>query len=230
MVPHLTQEATLATESVEHGISGPLLDPGSGLDEPEPPGPAPEQVCVPDPADAASGRAPEYPGATRFVAANPVNYLQWTGCDPRPIERIVIHITDGNRRIDGPIGHFQDPKSQVSAHYLVGQDGQVVQMVRHDDIAWHAHTANETSIGIEHVARSPRELQPNDPGLPLTRAQYRASAALSRWLCQHYGLPLDRDHIQGHSEADPTTTHKDCPNRIWNWPVYMALVNGSGAY
>ena len=32
-----------------------------------------------------------------------------------------------------------------------GRDGEVVQMVRHNDIAWHAHTANETSIGIEHV-------------------------------------------------------------------------------
>ena len=38
------------------------------------------------------------------------------------------------------VGHsswFQNPTSKVSAHYVVEQDGSVVQMVSEDDTAWH---------------------------------------------------------------------------------------------
>lgn len=171
----------------------------------------------------------EYPGASRLAPAAPGNYRRWRGDAPRPISQIVIHITDGRERIAGPIGMFQRPGTQASAHYIVGQEGEVVQMVRHRDIAWHACAANATSVGIEHCARSPKELGRDDRGLPVTDAQYAASAALVRWLCAQLQIPMDRDHIQGHCEADPKTTHQDCPNRIWDWTRYLALVKGPQA-
>ena len=34
----------------------------------------------------------------------------------------------------------------MSAHYIIGQDGEVVQMVRNNQIAYHAHNANTDSI------------------------------------------------------------------------------------
>jgi N-acetylmuramoyl-L-alanine amidase len=46
---------------------------------------------------------------------------------------LVLHGTAGG----GTIEWFQNPTSKVSAHYVVGQDGSVTQMVSEDDTAWH---------------------------------------------------------------------------------------------
>jgi N-acetyl-anhydromuramyl-L-alanine amidase AmpD len=164
--------------------------------------------------------APEYPQASRFAAAAAGNYRARTS--PRTINRIVIHITDGGANINGTVGWFQNPAAKVSAHYVVGQDGEVVQMVRHQDVAWHAGGANGDSIGIEHVA--------NTKGLVPTDAEYCASAALVSWLCDQFGIPMDRAHILGHSEADPKTTHKGCPNAVWDWDYYMDLVTSRSCH
>jgi len=162
----------------------------------------------------------DYPDATRFVPAASFR----AGRDNRVIARVVIHITDGGASIEGPISWFQNPASGVSAHYIVGQNGEVVQMVRDRDIAWHANNANGDSIGIEHCARAPGALGPSDPGLMPTPLQYAASGALVRWLCEQYGISMDRDHILGHSEADTRTTHSGCPNAVWDWDYYMDML------
>src|SRR5262249_48890110 len=149
--------------------------------------------------------APEYPGASRFASAHPSNYRAVTA--QRSVDEIVIHITDGGSRVTGTIGWFQNPNQRntrdqpihVSAHYVVGRDGEVVQMVHNNDVAWHAGPANSHSIGVEHVA--------NTRGLNPTEDEYRGSAGLVAWLCNQYSLPIDRAHILGHSEADPHTTH-----------------------
>jgi V8-like Glu-specific endopeptidase len=174
--------------------------------------------------------SPEYPQALRFAPAAKGNY--YPRSSPRTINRIVIHITDGQPKIEGTIAWFQTPNQMVngkrvyaSSHYVVGQQGEVVQMVRHQDIAYHASSANPNSIGIEHVARSPHEWKKSDPGFKPTDAEYCASATLVRWLCGQFNLPMDRDHIVGHNEADPNTTHTDCPTGAWDWDYYMGLVS-----
>ena len=159
--------------------------------------------------------APEYPGARRFEPAATGNYRAVSG--KRTIDRIVIHITDGGANINGTIGWFKNPAAKVSAHYVIGQDGEVVQMVAHNDVAWHAGSANGTSIGIEHVA--------NTRGLMPTVRQMEASAALVTWLCDTYGIEAKRENILGHAEADGKTTHTGCPNAVWNWDYYMTLIS-----
>jgi N-acetyl-anhydromuramyl-L-alanine amidase AmpD/V8-like Glu-specific endopeptidase len=191
----------------EPGIEGPIPD--------TPPGAAVQGLARAQ----AEGQSPEYPQASRFVAAHSGNFR--TVSSPRTINRIVIHITDGGANINGPISWFQNPQARVSAHYVVGQDGEVVQMVRHNDVAWHASSANADSIGIEHVA--------NTRGLRPTEKEYRASASLVSWLCDALGIPKDREHILGHSEADPNTKHTACPNAVWDWDSYMNLVIGGTA-
>lgn len=162
----------------------------------------------------------DYPYATRFVRASSFR----AGGDSRSINRVVIHITDGDSSIEGPISWFQNPASGVSAHYIVGQNGEVVQMVRDRDIAWHANNANGDSIGIEHCARAPGARNSSDPGLMPTALQYEASGVLVLWLCEQYSIPVDRDHILGHSEADARTTHSGCPNAVWDWDYYMNML------
>ncbi len=187
------------------GIEGPIPD--------APPTAAQQAVAR------AQTQTPEYPQATRFAPAHSGNFR--TSTSERSINRIVIHITDGGANINGPISWFQNPQARVSAHYIVGQDGEVVQMVLHKDVAWHASSANGDSIGIEHVA--------NTRGLLPTQAEYCASAALVSWLCDQFGIPKDRDHIVGHNEADPKTSHAACPTGlknkpVWDWDGFMQLI------
>ncbi|MEM6252902.1 MAG: N-acetylmuramoyl-L-alanine amidase [Cyanobacteria bacterium P01_D01_bin.156] len=165
---------------------------------------------------------PEYPQASRFAPAHPDKYTPKTD---RQINRIVIHITDSSAKAttNGMVRWLQKKDTtKVSAHYVIGRDGEVVQMVKHKDKAWHANRANRDSIGIEHIA--------NTTDSPPTEAQYCASAALVRWLADTYGIPLDRQHILGHVEADSSTTHKDCPNAVWDWDYYMGMVISGTCY
>jgi N-acetyl-anhydromuramyl-L-alanine amidase AmpD len=170
---------------------------------------------------------PEYSGGSRFAPAHPSNYRKAT--QARTIDRIVIHITDGGSKISGTIAWFQDPKSHVSAHYIVGQDGEVVQMVRNNDIAWHASQANSRSIGIEHIANSGEDKDQKLRRLMPSEAEYQASAALVAWLCAQFGIAIDREHIVGHSEISPRDHHDDCPNSVWDWDHYMDLVSAAAA-
>lgn len=194
-------DVVVVDEDDARGIEGPIPDTEPG--------------AAPSTAQALDAPAPEYPQASRFVAAASENFRAMSS--PRTIERIVLHITDGGANIEGTIAWFRNPKAQVSAHYVIGRDGEVVQMVRHNDKAWHARSANTKSIGIEHVA--------NTRGLPPTGAQLCASAALVTWLCDQYGIAADREHIVGHAEADPQTTHTGCPNAVWNWEHYMQMID-----
>ncbi len=212
----LQEPAGQTDESDEKGIEGPIPDHATTA--------ASQSYSHPF-------EAPEYPQGSRFTPAAPGNYTAMSA--PRAINRIVIHITD-SRGISGPIGWFQNPQSQVSAHYVIGQDGEVVQMVHHNDKAWHARGANSDSIGIEHVAHSgwdtnTKQIEPHQILHP-TDQEYCASAALVNWLCQQYGIPMDRQHIVGHAEASSATSHSLCPNSVWNWDYFMGLVTSASCY
>ncbi|MER6117216.1 peptidoglycan-binding protein [Streptomyces sp. NPDC001743] len=160
-------------------------------------------------------RSTDYPSAL-WVPADPNNYA--TGRSAA-IDKVVIHVTQGSYA--GSISWFQDPVSEVSAHYVIrSSDGQITQMVRDKDTAYHAKSANASALGIEHEGFI------DDPSW-FTDSMYRSSAALTAYLCDRYGIPKDRAHIIGHSEA-PGNDHTD-PGPYWNWTRYMELVAGSTA-
>jgi hypothetical protein len=100
----------------------------------------------------------------------------------RAIDHIVVHYTT-SRNIEGSIAHFKTGTPRVSAHYIIGRDGALVQMVPDQDCAWHAGTSemNQRSIGIEHVA---------GVGDTITEPQARTAIKLIRWLMQAYAIPL----------------------------------------
>lgn len=99
------------------------------------------------------------------------------------IDHIVIHYTT-SRDIDGTIAWFKPGpgKKQTSAHYIVGRDGLLVQMVPDNATAWHAGNKqmNWRSIGIEHVAAV---------GDAITPEQSAKSRALIAWLMAVYDIP-----------------------------------------
>jgi N-acetyl-anhydromuramyl-L-alanine amidase AmpD len=128
---------------------------------------------------------------------------------------IVIHETDGS--YISAINWFQNPRSRVSAHYLVrAYGGGIFQLVAEGDTAYHARNANPYTIGIEHEY-NPRQ------AIWHTDAQYRSSALLTCAIARRYGIPTDRAHIVGHREL-PGADHSD-PGPTWNWNYYMSLVN-----
>ncbi|WP_030917008.1 peptidoglycan-binding protein [Streptomyces sp. NRRL B-24720] len=166
---------------------------------------------------ATSGRAPitPYPSAL-WVPADAHNFSVGRTAT---IDKVIIHVTQGS--YEGSIKWFQDPAAEVSAHYVVrSSDGQITQTVRDSDTAYHAKQANASALGIEH------EGYIDDPSW-FTDTMYRASAALTRALCDKYGIPKDRAHIIGHDEA-PGTDHTD-PGRYWDWNRYMGFVEGDSS-
>lgn len=146
------------------------------------------------------------------------------------VDRVVIHHTDGQERSDRAVAHLRnaEPSSghRVSAHFLIGQEGDIYQLVDTDDTAWHCSGWNARSVGVEHIARTPGELSKTDPGFPLTAAQLKASAKLVAWLLHELQLPIES--VVPHCSS-PTTTHKDCgrdtaDGGIWPWEDYVGMV------
>ena len=166
----------------------------------------------------------------RFMQNNPNDPLDYGNYDiaNRPddmkIKYIIIHDTEGS--YNSAISWFQDPRSYVSANYVIrSKDGAVTQMVKNKDVAWHAGNwyMNMHSIGIEHEGFA------SEGSSWYTEAMYRSSAKLVRYLANKYNIPLDRDHIIGHEQysavnaARQAGMHTD-PGPYWDWQHYMELI------
>src|SRR3569833_55469 len=75
-----------------------------------------------------------------------------------PVSMIVLHYT-GMADAAAAIERLCDPVAEVSAHYLVDEDGTIHRLVAEDKRAWHAgksrwrgiEDVNSASIGIEIV-------------------------------------------------------------------------------
>jgi hypothetical protein len=105
---------------------------------------------------------------------------------------------------EGAIRRFLDPSSILSAHYVIGQDGRVAQLVSEDDTAYHAgnYDVNLRSIGIEHEA---------GPGMPPTDSLYAASAELHAAIAVRHGLTLAvGSTVLPHRAIVPT----ECPGTL----------------
>lgn len=193
--------------------SGPVT-----IDTPEPHDdhtrPAPyNEPTLPDELTPKPSAAPaEYPLAVTFNPADPSNY---TPGGMISYDYVVVHTMQGYYY--GAQSWFQNPVADVSAHFCMrSEDGEVTQMVKLADRAWHVGSSNAYAIGIEH------EGFVDEPAW-YTWEMYTSSALLTRWLADELGIPRDRDHVVGHAEL-PNQTHTD-PGIHWNWDLYMTLVN-----
>ncbi|MFE6667175.1 N-acetylmuramoyl-L-alanine amidase [Streptomyces sp. NPDC057697] len=154
----------------------------------------------------------------QWIAAAPANWRRADRPDDYPVDRVVIHVTQGSYQ--SAVKVFQDPAHGAASHYVVRKDGHVAQMIRELDVAFHAgnRSYNERSVGIEHEGFVDR---PQD----FTAAMYGASARLTAAICGRYGIPVDREHIVGHVEV-PGTDHTD-PGGHWDWGRYLKLVRAA---
>ena len=197
-------------------------------------------VTLERPADKGVGeiQSADYPDAVWRPAAS-CNYTSGRTQTP---SNVTIHYTSGTYA--GSIAWFQNCNARASAHYVIRSiDGQVTQMVREADKAWHVGSENGYTIGIEHEAYG-------DISSYFTTAMYHSSAALVSNICSRrpninplrtfYRDTLDDGtalntglhsqggaascvHIRGHQHY-PNQTHTD-PGPFWDWNYYYKLLN-----
>lgn len=146
----------------------------------------------------------------------------WNGREGQMPHYIIIHGTAGGSSAQAIGNYFADPNTQASTHYVIGQDGTVVQCVDEHDAAWAnggfsaghdpwwntSINPNLTTIAIEHV-------KPHiDNSDVLTNAQKQASFALVQDICTRWGIPRRRADalggITGHYSIDPVNRSR-CP-------------------
>src|SRR2546423_1335113 len=72
---------------------------------------------------------------------------------------VVIHIMDGT--LLGTDSWFGNPRSQVSAHYGIGQNGEIHQYVQEQDCAWHAGRVDHPTCSFLKSAGAGIYINPN---------------------------------------------------------------------
>ena len=132
-----------------------------------------------------------------------------------PVAMLVLHYT-GMESAAAALVRLCDPAAEVSAHYLIDEDGTAYALVGEDRRAWHAgagawrgwRDVNSASIGIELV----------NPGHDLGyRAFPEAQMAALETLCRailsrHAIAPRD---VVGHSDVAPL--RKQDPGERFDW-------------
>lgn len=143
----------------------------------------------------------------------PYAFVASPNCDDRPagavVNCIVVHATV-EPTTEGTMNIFLDPAKKVSAHFVVGRDGRVVQMVRVEQRAWHAGPStldgvdkvNDYSVGIEMVNL-------NDGKDVYTEPQVEAVAGIIRHIRSRYDVPDAR--IVSHAQIALPAGRKSDP-------------------
>ena len=138
-----------------------------------------------------------------------------------PVSRVVLHYT-GMRKGEEALERMLDPAAEVSAHYMIEEDGTVFRLVDEEKRAWHAGRSywrgetdiNSASIGIELV----------NPGhewgyRPFSEAQMDALVPLLADIKVRYDIP--RANIVGHSDIAPA--RKEDPGELFDWETLAGI-------
>ena len=102
------------------------------------------------------------------------------------------------------IERLKKPKHKVSCHYLINRSGEVIQMVKDRNIAWHAGKSrwkkfinlNESSLGIELVNKGHQFGYQN-----FSKKQIDSLIKLCKYLKKKYSIK--RENFLGHSDISP---------------------------
>jgi N-acetylmuramoyl-L-alanine amidase len=134
-----------------------------------------------------------------------------------PISMVVLHYTE--MPLDVALARMCDPEAQVSAHYCITEEGEVIRLVREDRRAWHAGASywrgipdvNSASIGIEldHPGHAPE----NGGYRGFAEAQIDALIPLLARIVKTYDIP--RANVVGHSDVAPM--RKVDPGELFPW-------------
>ncbi|EMD82923.1 N-acetylmuramoyl-L-alanine amidase [Pacificimonas flava] len=132
-----------------------------------------------------------------------------------PVSIVVLHYT-GMLSAEAARKRLCDPEAEVSAHYLIEEDGQIWRLVPENRRAWHAgrgywrgvRDVNSASIGIELA----------NPGhehgyAAFPEAQIEALTRLLPDILERHGVAPE--NVIGHSDLAPD--RKDDPGEKFPW-------------
>ncbi len=144
------------------------------------------------------------------------------------VHMVIVHTCESN--YTSCWSWLVNPVSQVSAHYVVNEDGsEVSQLVREPDRGWHIAApyrcalnfqhdcwlndvqSNDFTVGIEHAGFASQDSFPQ--GLLDTSARLVCDMTRDR------GIPRDWQHIVGHGQLQPENRTDPGPN--WPWIAYI---------
>jgi N-acetylmuramoyl-L-alanine amidase len=155
--------------------------------------------------------APDSPLATLWCPA-PNRDQRRNGRAP---DLLLLHYT-GMDSADAALDWLTREDSKVSCHYLVDEDGNITQMVREGERAWHAGQSlwagetdiNSCAIGIE-IHNPGHDIDYRD----FPEAQMRAVEALCRDILARHMIRPDR--VLAHSDVAPG--RKRDPGEKFDW-------------
>jgi N-acetylmuramoyl-L-alanine amidase len=138
--------------------------------------------------------------------------------DGRPPDMILLHYT-GMPTGEAALQRLTIAASKVSAHYVVFEDGRIVQCVPEESRAWHAGVSswagetdiNSRSIGIEIVNPGHEFGYTNYP-----LRQIAAVISLCKSIVTRRG-PISADRVLAHSDVAPS--RKQDPGEKFPWEL-----------
>ncbi|WP_297212510.1 peptidoglycan recognition protein family protein [uncultured Flavonifractor sp.] len=143
----------------------------------------------------------------------PVNPYSRPGTALERVNGVVIHYV-GNPGTTAEQNHSyfenlaQTGETYASSHFLIGLEGEILQNVPLEEIAYCSNERNEDTISIECC-------HPDDSGT-FTQATYDALVRLTRWLMEAYDL--DTSQVIRHYDV----TGKLCPKSFVEHPEEWA--------
>lgn len=140
------------------------------------------------------------------------------------IDILLLHYT-GMTDAEEAVARLCDPASKVSCHYLVHEDGRIVQMVPEERRAWHAGLSvweDETDVNSRSVG-----IEIHNPGhdfgyRAFPDAQIDAVIRLGLDICERRDIA--RNRVLGHSDVAPR--RKDDPGEKFPWDKLFAAKLG----
>lgn len=178
----------------------------------EPPSPPPEAAgAEPDTGFLARLAARAFEGAV--TAASPNVNARRDGAAP---DMVIVHYT-AMASAEAAVARLVDPGSEVSAHYVVGEDGRLWILAPDAARAWHAGVSfwagvsdvNSRAIGVE-LANPADEA---GPMTPFPEPQMNRLEALLAKLTVQWSIP--RARVLGHSDVAPG--RKSDPGPKFDW-------------
>lgn len=153
-------------------------------------------------------------GCAHAPSHNPL--AQWVPSPNHNLRRpilIVLHATEQDS-VPRSLATLRSANSggRVSAHYLVGRDGALYQLVADELRAWHAGAGSWGTISDVNSASIGIELD-NDGRDPFPPAQVATLLRLLDDLCARHDIP--RTQVIAHADMAPA--RKRDPNHLFPW-------------
>ena len=152
---------------------------------------------------------------------------------------IVWHIADGT--YNGTVAWEMNRDSQVSSHFVLGQGGEITQLVPLERAAW---TQGVVKNPTHPYVKAHSGVNPNQYCISiecegvwsetkgaLTDQQLAAAAELTRYIVAEVkriykvDISIDREHMIGHCEINPVT-RPHCPGEAFPYDALIAAAKG----